>query len=128
MTTPGITAGPFQPTVCLDFDGVIHSYTSGWNGGAPPRDRPSDGALDFVNSLLSGGFRVVYLTVRAETEHGKDGVQKWLVRYGFPLAEITDKKPPAIAYVDDRAVAYNPDRGDTFAVVLDHVEELAGRR
>ena len=37
-----------KPIICLDFDGVIHSYTSGWKGAAVIPDPPVPGALEFI--------------------------------------------------------------------------------
>ena len=34
--------------LCLDFDGVIHSFTSGWRGAGIIPDPPVPGALDFI--------------------------------------------------------------------------------
>ena len=35
-------------TILLDFDGVIHSYTSGWKGAGVIPDPPVPGAIDFL--------------------------------------------------------------------------------
>ena len=37
-----------KPILCLDFDGVIHSYSSGWKGAAVIPDPPVDGAMRFI--------------------------------------------------------------------------------
>jgi len=42
--------------VCLDFDGVIHSYTSGWQGIESADDPPVPGAFDFIDTALASGF------------------------------------------------------------------------
>lgn len=39
---------PFRPTLCLDFDGVIHSYTSGWKGASVIPDMSVPGVGDFL--------------------------------------------------------------------------------
>ena len=37
-----------KPILSLDFDGVIHSYTSGWQGPRTIPDAPVPGALRFL--------------------------------------------------------------------------------
>jgi len=37
-----------KPILCVDFDGVIHSYTSGWKGAAMIPDAPVPGALQWL--------------------------------------------------------------------------------
>ena len=92
-------------TVCVDFDGTIHQY----NGckGAEMFEGPIDGAKDFLWDL-SRRFKVVIFTTRRAVL-----VREWLIKWGMSefVADVTDVKPPAVAYVDDRAVRFEGDFG-----------------
>lgn len=122
-------------TVCVDFDGVIHSYKQRWTG-LVPEDPPEPGALEFVNELIRQDATVVVFTTRGHYADGHDAVKAWLLEHDFPTDEltITDVKPTkAIAFVDDRAVHYEPGSGawpgsDAWGRVLRQVEELAVRK
>jgi hypothetical protein len=90
-------------TVCVDFNGVLDTYT-GWRGPAflyPPRE----GAGAFL-SKLSERYRVVVLTTFDAAL-----VWEWLRRYGFDayVGDVTNHKVPAVVYVDDRAVRFDGD-------------------
>ena len=52
----------FKPTICVDFDGVIHSYTSGWDGDPVPHDMPVLGAKQAIAALREN-YRVVVCSV-----------------------------------------------------------------
>jgi hypothetical protein len=41
-----------KPILSLDFDGVIHSYTSGWKGADVIADPPVPGAFQFIGEAL----------------------------------------------------------------------------
>lgn len=97
-------------TVAVDFDGVIHTYKSGWTGYTPT-DGPEPGAREFVNELLAQGYRVVIMSSRAHNELGLRAIRSWLADYGFPELEVTHEKVMAVAYVDDRAVPYTTGSG-----------------
>lgn len=92
-------------TVALDFDGVIHSYTSGWRGAEVIPDPPVAGVHDAIRDLRKT-FRVVVYSTRCETQSGIDAVAAWLLQHDIIVDEVTATKPPAIAYVDDRAVPF----------------------
>ena len=41
-----------NPIICVDFDGVIHSYKSGWRGVAVIPDPPVPGAIEWLECHL----------------------------------------------------------------------------
>ena len=93
-------------TIALDFDGVLHSYKSGWTG-YEPIDAPVDGALEFVKLLLSKDFKVVIFSSRADTEAGKTGIKNWLKEHNFPAIDVFIEKPHADLYIDDRGFRFS---------------------
>jgi hypothetical protein len=97
-----------KPIIVLDFDGVIHSYTSGWQGMNIISDPPTDGAVDAVNAYLDAGYQVAVLSSRSHHPGGMVAMKEWIRRYGFPVERIAfpDHKPPAIISIDDRGCRF----------------------
>jgi hypothetical protein len=106
--------------VAVDFDGVMHSYTSGWTGHEPV-DPPEPGARDFVQWLLAQGLEIVVVSARAAAPGGAQAIRDWLALHGFPPLRVTDQKVRAAAYIDDRAVPYV---GGDWETCRDHVSRL----
>jgi hypothetical protein len=93
-----------RPIVCVDLDGVLNAF-DGWKGGEyfhPPRP----GAREFLQELNDRGYEVVVFTVRWGPH-----VEKWLAENGLSehVSTVTDKKPPAHVYIDDRAICFDGD-------------------
>lgn len=92
-------------TVAIDFDGVIHPYTHGWGDGSVYPEPPMRGAIEAMERLIKRQYKVVIFTAR----ENRDEVRDWLLNYwqsDLPVPEITNIKPPAIAYIDDRAIRF----------------------
>lgn len=94
-----------QRALCIDFDGVLHSFKSGWQGHAVVADEPEDGAVAACWRLHEAGWKLYVLSSRSVLE----SVQEWLARYNFPPMILTRVKPIAIAYIDDRGIRYEGD-------------------
>lgn len=105
----------YAPRICIDFDGVLNSYRSGWTGPASIPDAPTEGAREFVRSLLDAGWEIVVCSTRAETPEGLKAISDWWATYGFPDAGelngaepwLVHGKPPALVYLDDRALRFD---------------------
>lgn len=95
-------------TFCIDFDGVLHSYTSGWQGAEEIPDPPTPGAQMFVEELLAAGWEVIVCSTRAETRAGAQAIQDWWAANGFPGGDVVvaHGKPPALVYLDDRGLRF----------------------
>lgn len=107
----------FTPTIAVDFDGVIHSYTSGWMGAHVIPDPPVEGAIEFLSYLCNDGIgaNVVIFSSRAKTWRGRRAIRAWLYEHsgphwqenwqyqGIESIKITSVKPAASVYIDDRA-------------------------
>lgn len=83
----------YIPTVVLDFDGVIHSYKSGWKGAAVIPDPPVEGIKEAIEALMERGYRVVIVSARSATTEGQTAIRDWLKKYNIPVVEIMAEKP-----------------------------------
>jgi hypothetical protein len=110
-----------MPTVAVDFDGVIHRYSRGWQDGTI-YDEPVEGAFDALGTLMR------HHAVFIHTTRGRGQVARWIEqRTGYSIEcvtrvhllpwkrrfwnergvlLVTNRKLPALAYVDDRGIRF----------------------
>ena len=117
----------FKPTLCIDFDGVIHSYEHGWRDGVI-YGTVVPGFFEWAEQAAKQ-FALVIYSSRSATDEGQMAMLAWLIEQrrawreaggmhetDAPLGfEFADKKPAAWLTIDDRAVRFN---GDWSAVEL----------
>lgn len=103
-----------EPAIAVDLDGVLNLY-DGWKGPHEFAD-PRPGARDFLANAATR-YRVVIYTTRDPRE-----VWLWLRKHNLSrdVTEVTDRKPPAKCYVDDRAVRFDGD----FVKTLQEIDEF----
>lgn len=95
-----------KQTVIFDFDGVIHSYSSRWQGITIIPDPPVPGIKEAINEIRKH-YRVVIVSSRCYKEGGIEAIKTWLNKYKIEVDDITDEKPPAVVIVDDRAITFD---------------------
>ena len=81
-----------KPILSLDFDGVIHSYTSGWRGAANIPDAPVEGALQFVVEAMES-FDVCVFSSRSHQLGGRRAMRKWFKKHLLDLAATYETTP-----------------------------------
>ncbi len=103
-------------TIAVDFDGVIHGYSRGWQDGSI-YDPPVPGVQQALDRLQRAGFKVVIYTTRASDrvidgrfeESQLEAVESYLRLHRIPYDEVfTGEKPIYLALIDDRAVRFDP--------------------
>jgi len=97
-------------TIAVDFDGVLHSYSSPWVDEQTIPDPPVPGAIEWLAQMYDK-FTVVIFTTRGRTTEGQQAVHAWLIKHGLDPRIALDlavdwKKPPALVYLDDRAMRF----------------------
>lgn len=92
-------------TIVFDFDGVIHSYISGWKGYDVIPDPPVNGIKEVINELRKD-YKVVVVSARAKTPIGRLAIKEYLREHNIVVDDISDTKPPAFIYIDDRAICF----------------------
>ena len=127
-------------TVAVDFDGVIHAYSRGWQDGSI-YDEPLPGAFEAIRALMDQGIAVFVHTTRdpyqveqwideKSAEPDRAGRISCLIDNGEGHAEfwnevgallITRRKYPAIVYIDDRGLRF-----ESWEQALEDLEDLEG--
>ena len=94
-----------KKTIILDFDGVIHSYKSGWQGADVIPDPPVEN-VDSAIQLLRKDFEVVVHSSRCHQEGGLEAIEDWLIEHEIEVDDVVREKVPAVAIVDDRGINF----------------------
>jgi len=68
---------PKKYTVAVDFDGVLHSYTSPWVNAKTIPDPPVPGAISWLFRIIQH-FEVAILSTRNHQRGGVATMKKWL--------------------------------------------------
>ena len=102
----------FKQTIALDFDGVLNNYS-----GYDEKDLGTirDGCKEFLEAI-SKEYTIIIFTSRNHTH-----VVDWIRYYNLDkyIRKVTNSKPPAVAYIDDRAVRFNGNYEETLEVLKD---------
>jgi hypothetical protein len=113
-----VAAKARKPILCLDLDGVIHSYSSGWQGADVIPDPPTEGAIAFMLDALNY-FDVVIFSSRSNQRGGTAAMQRWLREHagaawyespagaGLEDVRFATEKPSAMVTLDDRALTFD---------------------
>lgn len=126
-----------KPTICVDWDGCVHSYTSGWKGAHVIPDAPVPGAIAWLLSMLEAGFKVAIYSSRSKGLRGRWAMQRYLAKAiadhwqdGNTPPSLTECecwgdaagvwrrfswpwfKPAALITIDDRALTFNGNWSD----------------
>lgn len=117
----------YKPILCLDFDGVLHSYTSKWVRADIIPDEPVAGMVPFLEEALKE-FDVQIFSSRSNQPDGIAAMKQWLCthirrhfdcefHHGSPKEferatimlesiKFPTEKPPALITIDDRAITF----------------------
>lgn len=101
----------YKPTVVLDFDGVIHSYKSGWQGAGAIPGPVVPGIAEAIGQLREKGYMVVVVSTRCSSDEGMEAVKQYLSENQIIVDGVLAEKPPALCYVDDRAICFRGNAG-----------------
>ena len=118
-----------QERVMIDFDGVIHSYDNGWQGGEI-YGNVIEGAKEAID-VLKEKYQIVIFTTRASKRYNDlvssdklvADVSAWLKEHDIYFDKITSDKLGAICYVDDKAIRFENNWKD----ILDKIKEITAK-
>ena len=108
-----------KPILLVDFDGVIHSYTSGWAGADAILDGPVPGAFQFLYAATAV-FDVNIYSSRSSQAGGIRAMRQWFDHFApkDPDSHLMSpkwwrndlsfptQKPAAFLTIDDRAFCF----------------------
>lgn len=133
-----------KPILCLDFDGVIHSYTSGWQGPGIASDPPVEGALEFIvrsmkhfdvnvfssRSNQLGGVLAMrkYLEEAFKKVCAHSPTPEWLLpEFGYSFKEESEKlRPDLVAYAIVRKIQFPAVKPPAFLTIDDRAITFTG--
>lgn len=103
--------------IAIDFDGVIHGYSKGYQDG-DLYDPPVPGASEAMKKMKEAGHYLYIFTTRTNKIFKKPGdgkdekyqenqIKEYMAKYDIPYDKIwTFGKPMADLFIDDRAINF----------------------
>ena len=111
--------------IAIDFDGVLHAYSKGWDDGTI-YDEPVPGAAEAMKQLKDAGHTLYIFTTRTnpvfkkkeESGEQKKNMEEWLKKHNIVFDKVwTFGKPMADIFIDDRAISFQGNWQETVEAV-----------
>ena len=92
-----------EKTIAIDFDGVIHLYSRGFQGLGNAYDPPTPGTREALEALKKDGYRLIIVSSRPVPV-----IKEWLKNQKLEhyFDDVSNIKHPAKYYIDDHAVRF----------------------
>jgi hypothetical protein len=101
----------------LDFDGCVHSYTSGWRGANIIPDPPVPGVIEWLETALVH-FDICIFSARSSDADGRLAMYHYVKQHAGPDSTLAERlrfvaeKPSAFITIDDRCIPFNGNWSD----------------
>ena len=126
-----LEAGELRRALCIDFDGVISSY--GGFKGRGVFGSPIENVRYYLQKFRDEGWRLIVHTSRGELGL----IEEYLLREKIPFDfinhnpdnekfQLSDVKPVAHVYIDDRAITFDGDWGGIYSKISGKDPEWSG--
>lgn len=106
--------------ICVDFDGVIHSYITPWKEAWIIPDPPVEGAMKWLWQMVNTkDYKIVIYSGRSKVPSGISAMRGWIAEYAsleldgietasnlLHMLDFASRKPAAFLTIDDRAICF----------------------
>jgi phosphoglycolate phosphatase-like HAD superfamily hydrolase len=108
-----------EATIAVDFDGVIHKYSQGFQGLHNAYDVPYEDARESLQVLKDKGYRLIIVSSRPT-----DTIREWLDKYEMShfFDDVSNIKHPAKYYIDDHAIRFERKLDNPWKNVLEFID------
>ncbi len=108
-----------EATIAVDFDGVIHKYSQGFQGLHNAYDVPYEDARESLQALKDKGYRLIIVSSRPT-----DTIREWLDKYEMShfFDDVSNIKHPAKYYIDDHAIRFERKLDNPWKNVLEFID------
>ena len=109
-----------ESTIAIDFDGVIHQYSKGFQGLTNAYDPPMPGVLGALKKLKDSGYRLIIVSSRPVKP-----IHQWLEKYNMSeyFDDVSNTKHPAKYYIDDHAIRFDKKDSSAWEKTIKFIEE-----
>ena len=109
-----------EATIAIDFDGVIHKYSKGFQGLDNAYDPPMPGVFDALDELKEKEYRLIIVSSRPVPT-----IKKWLKKHDMEhyFDDVSNTKHPAKYYIDDHAIRFRKKDPNAWKSVLKFINK-----
>lgn len=90
--------------LAIDFDHTVHDAANPIKGRR--MGGPMAGAKEALEGFKKKKYEIIIHTVWGGTDQGRETIKKWMDYYQIPFDSITNIKPNATFFIDDKAVHF----------------------